>query len=458
MTLSQLSAPPRSAVRSDLSALRDVLRNPSGFLLTLSQAAGDIAQFSAGPVRIVSINRADLAQRVLVEQADAFRKMPAVRVIGALTGNGLLINEDATWRRHRRLAAPAFQHRRIAAYADTIAALASEAVAGWRVGDVLDVGQAMKTLTLRIIGLTLFDTDFALDAAGLSDDIEIALDFINRQSGRISLPILDRLTPGKVRGLEAIAKVDHFVRSLIRARRASPGGHTDLLDMLMGARDADGSGLSDDEVRDEAITLIVAGHETVATALTWTFHLLGQYPQAAERLRTEAQVALEDRLAAFGDLERLPWALQVFKESMRLYPAAFVIGREARQRVDLGEFRIAAGTWVMICPYTSHRDPRAWANPLGFDPDRFAPAAERAIPRGAYIPFGAGPRVCIGNQFALLEAQIILATIARQFRLTPVDDRPMGIRPMITLNPDRPVMMRVEQLARSHSPRDARGV
>jgi cytochrome P450 len=443
------TAPPRSAVRSDLAALRNVLRNPSGFLLTLSEAAGDIAQFSAGPVRIVSINRADLAQQVLVEQADAFRKMPAVRVIGALTGNGLLINEDAVWRRHRRLAAPAFQHRRIAAYADTIAALAARTVASWQEGEVLDIGQAMKTLSLQIIGLTLFDTDFAVDAAGLSDDIEIALDFINRQSGRLSLPLLDRLTPGKAHGLAAIAKVDDFVRGLIRARRGAPGGHTDLLDMLMGARDEDGSGLSDDEVRDEAITLIVAGHETVATALTWTFHLLGQYRNAAERLRMEAQTALGERSPVFGDLERLPWALQVFKESLRLYPAAFVIGREARQRVTLGEFSIAPGTWVMICPYTSHRDPRVFADPLMFDPERFAAAAERALPRGAYLPFGGGPRICIGNQFALLEAQIILATIARECSLTPADNRPVGLRPMITLNPDRPILMRVNRLSSS---------
>ena len=437
------ATPPRSAVRSDLTALRDVLRNPSAFLLTLSQAAGDIAQFSAGPVRIVSINRADLAQRVLVDQADAFRKMPAVRVIGALTGDGLLINEDATWRRHRRLAAPAFQHRRIAAYADTIARLATETISTWRVGDVLDIGQAMKALSLRIIGLTLFDTDFAHDAAHLSEDIEVALDFVNRQSGRISLPLLDRLTPGKARGLDAIAKVDRFVRGLIRARRATPVGHSDLLDMLMSARDADGSGLSDDEVRNEAITLIVAGHETVATALTWTFYLLGRHSAVAERLQDEACGVPGDRPVTFGDLERLPWALQVFKESMRLYPAAFVIGREAREDVDLGEYRIRAGTWVMICPFTSHRDPRAFIDPLVFDPARFAPAAERALPRGAYIPFGAGPRVCIGNQFALLEAQIILATIAQKFTLAPVDTRPMGLRPMITLNPDRPVLMRV---------------
>ncbi len=438
-----LLAPPRSAVRPNLAALRDVLRNPSGFLLTLSQAAGDIAQFSAGPVRIVSINRADLAQRVLVDQSDEFRKMSAVRVIGALTGNGLLINEDAIWRRHRRLAAPAFQHRRIAAYADIIAGLATETVSAWRVGDVLDIGRAMKTLSLRIVGLTLFDTDFAHDAAGLSESIEDALNFVNRQSGLISLPLLDRLTPGKARGLDAIAKVDHFVRSLIRARRNAPGGHSDLLDMLMGARDADGSGLSDDEVRNEALTLIVAGHETVATALTWTLYLLGQNPSVAVRLRDEASGVLGHSQVTFGDLERLPWALQVFKESMRLYPAAFVIGREARQNVELGEFRILAGTWVMICPYTSHRDPRAFANPTVFDPARFASAAERALPRGAYIPFGAGPRVCIGNQFALLEAQIILATIAQRANLTLVDTRPMGLRPMITLNPDRPVLMRV---------------
>ena len=434
---------PRSAVKSDVSALRAVLGNPSAFLLTLSQAAGDIAQFSAGPGRIGSVNRADLVQRVLVEQADAFRKMPAVRVIGALTGNGLLINEGETWRRHRRLAAPAFQHRRIAAYSDTIASLAAEMATAWRPGEIVDVEPAMKQLTLRIIGRTLFDADLTREAPGLIADIEVALDYINRQAGRISLPLLDRLTPGKAQGLAAIANVDRFVRDLIRRRRRSPEGHSDLLDMLMGARDADGSALSDDEVRDEAITLIVAGHETVATALTWTLHLLGRHPEAAARMRAEVAEALGPRPPGFADLERLAWTLQVFKESMRLYPAAFVIGREALQPMDLGEYRLGAGAWVVICPYTSHRDARIFADPERFDPNRFAAAAERALPKGAYIPFGAGPRVCIGNQFALLEAQIILACIAQRVTLAPMDGEPVGLRPMITLNPDRPIRMRV---------------
>lgn len=436
---------PPSPIAADLRSLGAVLRNPSGFLLELSRASGDIAAFAAGPVRIITVNRPDLIQDALVARAECFRKMPAVKVVGALTGNGLLINEDAVWRRHRQLEAPAFQHRRIAAYAEAIADLTEETVAGWRTGDVLDVERTMKTLTLRIIGKTLFDTELSGEATRLSEDIEVALDYVNAQSGRISLPLLDRLAPGKARGLAAIARVDAFTRALIRARRASAEPHGDLLEMLMAARDADGVGLSDDEVRDEAITLIVAGHETVATALTWTIHLLGRHPSAATRLSEEARTTLGARPARFGDLAALPWAVQSFKESMRLYPAAFVIGREARIPVDLGEYRVPAGAWVMICPFVIHRDPRNFGDPERFDPARFSPEAEHALPRGAYLPFGAGPRVCIGNQFALMEAQIILATLAARVRLEPVDDAPVGLRPMITLNPDRPVRMRVQR-------------
>ncbi len=412
-------------------------------MLTLSQAAGDVAEFRAGPVRIISVNRADLVQRVLVDQADDFRKMPAVRFIRALTGEGLLINEDALWRRHRRLVAPAFQHRRIGAYADVIAKLADEGVTRWAASEEIDALPALKALSLQIIGRTLFDTDFAREAPGLSEDVETALEYINQKSGRVSLPLLDRFFPGKARGLAAIGRVDRFVRQMVRARRASASDQGDLLGMLLGARESDGSRLSDDEVRDEAITLIVAGHETVATALAWTLHLISRNPEVGEHLRDEVDATAGQRRIAFGDLPGLPLALQVFKESMRLYPAAFVIGREARQSVHLGEYRIPAGAWVMVCPFTAHRDPRAFKDPERFDPARFAIDRERAIPRGAYIPFGAGPRTCIGNQFALMEAQIILATFAQRATITAVDGDPIGLRPMITLNPDRPVRLRL---------------
>jgi cytochrome P450 len=417
--------------------------------LKLSSKGQDIGEFKAGPVHIVCVNRPEWVHTILVERASAFRKMPAVKTLQVFTGDGLLVNDGATWVRHRRLAAPAFHHRRIVAYQAIAAQAAREAIAGWHDGQIIDLEQEMKRLTLTVVGRALFTRDVNEVADGLSHDIDTALNYVNDLSGRVTLPVVRSLARRNRRALAAIARVDAAVRNLIRARRRQPTraeDAADFLDMLLAARTEGGEALSDDEVRDEAITMFVAGHETVATVLTWLFYLVSQHPEVGAALEQEAKAAGDGDAPDGGSLAGRPYALRVYKEAMRLYPGGFTIGRQATQDVPLGGYLIPAGAWVMISPYSVHRNPAIFPDPERFDPDRFAPENELRLPRASYIPFGLGPRACIGGQFALMEGQVIVSTLARHIRLTSVTPGPVGISPLVTLRPDRKIEMRVQRL------------
>ncbi|MCL6510431.1 MAG: cytochrome P450 [Anaerolineae bacterium] len=431
------------------ASLLEAFKNPSAFLLKLSCKGQDIGEFKAGPVHIVCVNRPEWVHAILVERASAFRKMPAVKTLQVFTGDGLLINDGATWVKHRRLAAPAFHHKRIMAYQTIAAQAAREAIRGWRDGEVIDLEQEMKRLTLTVVGRALFTRDVNEVADGLSHDIDTALNYVNGLSGRVTLPIVRSLARRNREALAAIARVDAAVRNLIRSRRGQPAraeDAADFLDMLLAARTESGEALSDDEVRDEAITMFVAGHETVATVLTWLFYLVAQHPEVGAALEREAKEANDGDDPAGGSLARRPYALRVYKEAMRLYPGGFTIGRQATQDVQLGDYLIPAGAWVMISPYSVHRNPAIFPDPERFDPDRFTPENEQRLPRASYIPFGLGPRACIGGQFALMEGQVIVSTFARHVRLTNVTPGPVGISPLVTLRPDRKIEMQVQKL------------
>ena len=431
------------------SSLLEAFRNPSAFLLKLSSKGQDIGEFKAGPVHIVCVNRPEWVHTILVERAGAFRKMPAVKTLQVFTGDGLLVNDGATWVKHRRLAAPAFHHKRILAYQAIAAQAAREAIAGWRDGQIIDLEQEMKRLTLTVVGRALFTRDVNEVADGLSHDIDTALNYVNNLSGRVTLPVVRSLARHDRQALAAIARVDAAVRNLIRARRSSaPRAEdaADFLDMLLAARTEGGEALSDDEVRDEAITMFVAGHETVATVLTWLFYLVAQHPQVGAALEQEAKAADDGGDPAGGSPVGRPYALRVYKEAMRLYPGGFTIGRQATQDVPIGDYLIPAGAWVMISPYSVHRNPAVFPDPERFDPDRFTPENEQRLPRASYIPFGLGPRACIGGQFALMEGQVIVSTFARHIRLTSATRGPVGISPLVTLRPDRKIEMRVQKL------------
>ncbi len=414
-------------------------------LLRLGQECGEIGIFTFGPWPAVVLNSAEYAHAVLVEHADSFQKLPSMAFLHPLLGNGLLNSEGDFWRRQRKLAAPAFQHRRIAAYAGVMADYAERAQRTWPDGATVDVAQEMMRLTLSIVGKTLFDADVLSEAEELGAALTVALTYVNDKTSTPFPAPTSWPTPSNRRNRRAIARLDATVHRMIRERRASGEDKGDLLSMLLLAQDEDGATMTDKQVRDEAMTIFLAGHETTANALAWAWYLLARHPEVYDRLRDEARTVLAGRTPTFADLPNLPYALRVLKEALRLYPPAYIYGRYARAAVDLGKHQLPAKTWVLISPYVLHRRPDYFPNPERFDPERFAPEAEARLPRYAYLPFGGGPRVCIGNQFALMEGQIILAALAQRVRFELVAGQRIVPQPLITLRPRGGIRMVVRR-------------
>jgi cytochrome P450 len=401
-------------------------------------------RFPAGSVVVVS--SPDLAHEVLVGKADRFVKGTTFRFLRPIIGDGLLTSEGEQHLRQRRLMAPAFAHRRIASYASTMAGYTERAQQGWADGARLDLAAEMMRLTLAIASKTLLDADIEGDAASVGDAVSVLIREVNR---RISTP-LSFLLPAASRdrrARDAIAALDAIILRIIRERRASRIDTGDLLSMLLSAQEeGGGGGMTDRQVRDETMTIFLAGHETTANALAWSFYLLARHPDAYARLRAEALGVLGGRAPSAEDLPRLPYALQVFKEALRLYPPAYLTSRLALEDVEIGGHRVRAGTDVVVNIIGMHRRPEYFADPQRFDPDRFEPSAEKTIPRGAYIPFGAGARVCIGNGFALMEGQIVLADLAQRVELSLESDREIPPEPLVTLRPAGGVPMRVRRI------------
>jgi cytochrome P450 len=395
---------------------------------------------------LVVLTDLEAIREVLVERADAFEKGVFGASLEPLVGRGLLTAQTKPHRRQRRLAAPAFHHQRIGAYLDVMADYALEAVCGWRQNAVIDLSAEMMQLTLRIVGKTLFDADVSAEAQRVGDALTYALSFITRrQQNPLSLP-LEWPLPTHNRFRAAVAELDAVLLDVIARRRASPGDRGDLLSMLLASLDEDdGTGLTDAQVRDEAMTIFLAGHETTANALSWAIYLLATHPTAWHRLREEVVGVLGERKPGLRDLPALPYTLRVFQETLRLYPPAYFFGREAAHDVVIAGMPIPTGTAIGICPYALHRDARFWDDPRAFDPDRFEPAREATQHRFAYLPFGGGPRVCIGNQFALMEGQIILATIAQHVKPELVIDV-IEPHPEVTLRPKDGVIAKIKRL------------
>ncbi len=354
--------------------------------------------------------------------------------LGLLVGNGLLTSLNDFHRRQRRLVAPAFQHRRIGAYADVMADYAERTQAEWRDGQAIDVAQEMMRLTLWVVGKTLFDADVRGEAGELGQALSTALRFANDRFTAVAAPPLSWPTPRNRQARLALARLDATIYRLIAEWRATGEDRGDLLSMLLQAQDEDdGSFMTDAQVRDEAMTLFLAGHETTANALAWSWYLLAQHP--------EASASRFWRAPTLADLKHLPYTEMVVKESMRLYPPAPMISRQAARPIDLGGYRLPSGALVLISPYTMHRLPNYFPDPQRFDPDRWTPEFERALPRHAYMPFGGGPRICIGNQFALMEGQIILAALAQRVRFELSPGPQIAPEAVITLRPKGGVRM-----------------
>jgi cytochrome P450 len=405
-----------------------------------------ISSATLGKNELIFINHPEYIHEVLLEQADKFHKSPEFKFfVRPLLGNGLLLSEDQEHKRNRKLVAPAFVHRRIREYANVMTDYTGRIISEWKDGDVIDISREMTRITLAITGKTLFGSEVGADA----DDVKQRLIYLNHYADeQLRIPIhipLSWRTPRNNRVRKAIAGLDAIIYGMIAERREAKSDFGDLLSMLLLARDdEDGTGMTDKQVRDEAMTIFLAGHETTSNGMSWMWYLLAKHPDVFTKLRNEVAV-LEGRMPTLDDLPRLPYTLQVFKEALRLYPPAYILTRTPTEDVFIDGYKLKKGAIIMISPYILHRNAEYFPDPERFDPDRFSPEKEKLIPRHAYLPFGAGPRVCIGNQFAMIEAHLVTAAIAQQFSFELLDSNEVAMDPLITLRPKGGIHVRLNE-------------
>lgn len=433
---------PRMPLVGNLFAFR---RNPLEFLLSMRRAHGDVVEVALGPLKVILLSHPDLVEDILVTRAKLWKKDRFLRTnLRPLLGDGLLSSEGDFWRKQRRLAQPAFHRDRIAAYADIMVGHASRLARVWQDGEVRDVHKDMMRLTLDIVAETLFGANVADHAEAVGDALEAVLAMV---SDPLSL-LIPRLkhfpTPKRRRFDRSVPKLDAIIYGVIEERRKAGAGPTsDLLSMLLEAQDEDGSRMTDAQLRDECLTLFLAGHETTAINLSWTWLLLSRHPEAKVKLTAELDAVLGDRPATFADVPSLRFTSQVIAESLRLYPPAWSLGREACEDVDVGGYRVRRGHQVWFCPWAIHRDPRWFEAPDAFRPERWEGDLAKRLPRFAYFPFGGGPRLCIGQAFANLEAVLLLATLARSFDVDVLPVPRAVPEPSVTLRPKHGLRGRV---------------
>lgn len=425
------------------------LRNPLAILRTLQQRYDRIVHLRIGGRHQYLVLRPEDAKHVLQENHRNYGRSPAFQVLKIFLGNGLLTSEGDFWRRQRRLAQPAFHRQKLAALAQT---MVSE-TASWLTElnqsehhQPINISQAFMDVTMRIVCKTLFGSD----VVGRLDGLSTALDTLNYLANdRMLSPVRFPMhwpTPTNLRFKRAGIVVDSFIYGVINQRtQLAPSDRDDLLDMLRLAEDEDtGERMSSQQLRDECVTLFAAGHETTAVSMAWTLHLLTQHPDVAAQLRDEARLHLGSApLPPPEAFRSMTYTMQVIQESMRLYPPAWIMSRLALADDPIGPYTIPAGDTALVSPYLLHRDPVSWPDPDRFDPDRFTPGWDKERHSYAYLPFGGGPRLCIGNQFALLEMQILLGMLMRDFTVQAASDRPVITQPLITLRPKRPIYVRL---------------
>jgi cytochrome P450 len=435
---------PKSRLLS--GTMREYGADPIGSMLRWRDDYGDFVPIRFGPFRAHMAYGPAEIEEVLVDRAADFRKSFGTRMLIPLLGRSLLTAEGDEWLRHRRLASPAFHRDRVEGYGRTMARYAEDRVETWTEGEVVDLHDEMTALTLRIVARTLFDADVTARIEEVARIGTWIQDFYYLRFASLRFLIPTWLpTPGNRRLGQAARHLDDVVYGIIRERR--PGeDRGDLLSTLLLARDEGGAGMSERQVRDEVMTLLLAGHETTALALSWAFLLLDRNREARDRLEAELATVLGNEPASPEDVAALPYTQAVVNETLRLYPPAYVTGREAVRDTTTGGVRIPKGHIILISMYTTHRDPRFFAEPDAFRPERWLDGLEKRLPRGAFIPFGLGSRKCIGASFAMMETTLLLATIARRWRFElAAGDIPT--HPSITLRPATAMPGRLQSVA-----------
>ncbi|HUB67192.1 MAG TPA: cytochrome P450 [Candidatus Methylacidiphilales bacterium] len=420
-------------------------RSPLAFFESLKRDHGDAARFRLFNERFVLFSDPALVNEVLLTKQDSFRKGRALEGARHFLGNSLLVSEGEEHTQQRRLIQPAFHRGRIAGYAEAMAKLARQWTDGRREGEELDLAVEMNRLTLAVVGETLFGSQVDADAHAVAESLTVVIENFSR----MLLPfwkLTQRLPTSANRRLrEAQRRLDATVFRLISARRREGRDYGDLLSMLLAAEDAENpqKRLTDSEVRDQTMTLFLAGHETTANALAWTWHLLARHEEARARMKMEIETALgPDRLPDLDDTARLPYTRTVLSESMRLFPPVWVIGRRALEDVTIGEYEVPRRTIVIASQYVIHRDERFWPQAGEFRPERWLDEkAQAARPKFAYFPFGGGARICIGDAFAWAEGIILLSVIARRWRFEATPGHIPGLNPTVTLRPKNGLKM-----------------
>ncbi len=426
--------------------LPEFRRDRLGFLTHCARTYGDVVKLRFGPRRMMLVNHPDLVEEVLVTQNRHFIKHFALRMSKTTLGNGLLTSEGEFWRRQRRLAQPAFHRDRIAGYAAVMVAYAERMLAGWADGQVREVHDDMMRVTLEVVAKTLFDADISGDSADASAVMETLMRCFTARVGRI-IRLPERFpTPVNLRLRRAARRLDQILFRIIAERRVGGEDRGDLLSMLLHAQDEDDDvRMTDHQLRDEAMTLFMAGHETTANTLTWAWYLLSQDPEVETRLHAELAEVLGGRAPRVADLPRLAYTEHVVTETLRLYPTVWLVGREAIEPCEVGGYRVPVGTTVYMSQWVVHRDPRFFDDPEAYHPGRWADGLAKRLPRYAYFPFGGGPRICIGNGFAMMESVLLLATIAQRFRLALAPGAVVKPLPTMTLRPDGGIKMVLAQ-------------
>jgi cytochrome P450 len=428
-------------------------RDPLRFTTGNMRRYGGLVQLQFARFTAYQVTDPDLIQQVLTKDNRIWHKSVLYKVILAdYLGDGLLTSDGDFWRRQRKLIQPAFHTVRINTYADIMVEFAQKMLIDWENEQVRDIAAEMMRLTLFIVGKTLFDADMVRSSDKVADAATHMLhDIIAESRSVVRLPAWIP-TPLRRRKKQTIQHLNEIVMPIIEARRQSGEDKGDLLSMLLLAKDDNGEGMTDEQVRNEALTLVLAGHETTANALTWTLYLLSQNPDVEARLHDEIDRVLDGRLPTLDDLKYLPYTEMVLKEGMRVYPPVWSIGRQTDEDTELDGYPIPRKSLALIPMWAVQRNEEYYPDPERFDPERFSPENEAKLHKYAYLPFGGGPRICIGNSFAMMEARLILASIMQRYHLSLVPGQQIEPEPLLTLRPKNGIKMRLHARERIAGP------
>jgi cytochrome P450 len=391
-------------------------------LLRRMARVGDVCGMHFGPFPGILFNKPEHIHSILVEHAYDFDKGLAVHnTFRPVIGDGIFSSEGDFHRRQRKLMSPPFQPRHIASYAEIMGQYGEQIQQTWSDGSIIDVNHQMTNLTMSVIGKALFDADVFTETDELGSAMTVTTEYVAHALSVLFPPPYDWPLPRNRRTHRAAQVLRNHIQHFIDVRRNSLTERNDFLSILLQARDEDGKPMSDEQLMAECLILFGAGHETTATALSWTWYLLCQHPEIYQKVQLEVDSVLQGRTPTYEDLARLPYCLQVFKEAMRLYPPAYLLSRRALCEVEIDGYHVPKDMVVLYAPYTLHRREEYFPEPEKFDPERFTPEREKQLPRYAYLPFGAGPRICIGMYFAMMEGHLLLATLAQRvnFSLVP---------------------------------------